>query len=142
MDLKLFLKENKKEPQTTEYAATKSLTDSKGKPLMWTIKPLTTEQSEDIREACTVEEPIAGKMGQYRTKLLTKKYLAKLVAACVVEPNLYSQELQDSYGAMSPEELIVKMIDNPGEYNDFCLYIQKINGLGTTMAQQVEEAKN
>lgn len=41
-NLSRFLKENKKVKENTKYAATKSLTDEKGNPLEWEIRPLTT----------------------------------------------------------------------------------------------------
>ena len=54
-DLSLFLKSNKKAKENVTYAATKSLTDKDGNPLLWAIKSLTTKESEDIRESCTKE---------------------------------------------------------------------------------------
>ena len=40
MDLKYFLKGNKKEKKTTKYAPTKSLCDENGKPVEFTIKAI------------------------------------------------------------------------------------------------------
>ena len=74
-------------------------------------------------------------------QLKTSKYIAKLLAASVVEPNLNDKELQDSYGAMTPEELIKEMVDDPGEYADFSAFVQKYNGF-TSMDDKVEDAKN
>lgn len=141
-NLKLFLKENKKVKETTTYPATKSLCDENGNPVLWTIKAITTEEEEKIRDACTVEIQIKGKPNAYRPKLLTSKYLAKLMCASVVEPDLYNKELQDSYGVMTPEELVKLMIDNPGEYNDFANFIQSYNGFDETLQDKVKEAKN
>ena len=78
----------------------------------------------------------------YREKFNSSKYLAKLICASVVEPNLYSAELQDSYGVTKPEDLIVEMIDNPTEYNDFALFIQEFNGFTESINDKVDEAKN
>ena len=41
-----------------------------------------------------------------------------MMVASIVEPNLNDKTLQDSYGVMTPEDLLTEMIDNPGEYND------------------------
>ena len=41
-----FMKENKKIKQNTKYPATKSLCDDNGKPLEWTIKPLTSTEND------------------------------------------------------------------------------------------------
>ena len=140
--LNMFLKQNKKVRENTEYAATKSLCDENGEPLKWTIKPLSTRDNENIREACTIDVPIAGKPGMYRQKLNTSKYMSKLICASVIEPNLYSKELQDSYGVMTPEELVYEMIDNPGEYSEFADFIQNYNGFDESLKDKVDEAKN
>ena len=137
-----FMKANKIVKENTTFAATKSLVDEDGKPLLWTIKPLTTAENENIRENCMVEIPVTGKPNMYRPKLDTSKYIAKMVAASVVEPNLYDKDLQDSYGVMTPEDLLKEMIDDPGEYNEFVVFIQKYNGFNTTLSDKVEEAKN
>ena len=140
--LNMFLKQNKKVRENTEYAATKSLCDENGEPLKWVIKPLSTRDNENIREACTIDVPITGKPGMYRQKLNTSKYMSKLICASVIEPNLYSKELQDSYGVMTPEELVYEMIDNPGEYSEFADFIQNYNGFDESLKDKVDEAKN
>jgi hypothetical protein len=141
-NLSLFLKKNKKVRANTFYAATKSLCDENGEPLKWEIKALTTAESEDIRTACTTEVQIPGKMGVYRPKVDSKLYVAKLIAACVVFPDIYNKELQDSYGVKTPEELIKQMVDNPVEYNNLAEFVQNYNGLDKTLDDKVEEAKN
>lgn len=141
-NLSRFLKDNKIKKENTTYAATKSLVDEKGNPLLWTIKPLTTKENDAIRDDCTMEVPIKGKMGQYREKLNVSKYMARLIVASVVEPDLNNKELQDSYGVMGAEDLIKEMIDNAGEYNAFAEFIQKYNGFTETIQEEVNEAKN
>ena len=141
-NLSLFLKKNKKIRANTYYAATKSLCDDKGNPLEWELKALTTNESEDIRIACTTEVQVTGKYGTYRPKLDTKMFMAKMIAACVVFPDLNNKELQDSYGVMTPEDLLKEMIDNPSEYNAFAEFVQNYNGLGESLEDKVEEAKN
>ena len=137
-----FMKQNKIAKENTTFAATKSLVDENGKPLEWTIKPLNTSENENIRESCMMDVPVTGKPNMFRPKLNTSKYIAKMCAASVVEPNLYDKDLQDSYGVMTPEDLLKEMIDDPGEYNDFVAFIQDFNGFNTTLEDKVEEAKN
>ena len=50
--------------------------------------------------------------------------------------------MQDSYGVMGAEKLIVEMIDNPGEFNAFMDKIQEFHGFKQTFQDKVEEAKN
>jgi hypothetical protein len=136
------MKKNKIAKENTTFPATKSLVDEKGEPLLWTIKPLTTRENDDIRDACMIEVPVKGKPNVYRPKLDTSKYIAKMICACVVEPNLYDTELQDSYGVMTPEELLKEMIDDPGEYQTLASFVQGYNGFDATLDDKVEEAKN
>ena len=137
-----FMKQNKIKKENATFPATKSLLDEKGNPLLWTIKPLTTRENDDIRDDCMMDVPVKGKPNVFRPKLNTSKYIAKMLCACVVEPNLYDKELQDSYGVMTPDELLKEMIDDPGEYNDFANFVQEFNGFNSTLEDKVEEAKN
>ena len=137
-----FMKENKAVKENTTYAATKSLKDENGMPLLWTIKPLSTKDNDNIRDDCMMEVPVTGKPNMFRPKLNTSKYIAKMICACVVEPNLYDKDLQDSYGVMTPEDLLKEMVDDPGEYQAFASFVQDFNGFNTTLEDKVEEAKN
>ena len=137
-----FMKQNKITKENTTYAATKSLVDENGEPLLWTIKALSTTENENIRESCMSEVQVTGKPNLFRPKLNTSKYIAKMICACVVEPNLYDKELQESYGVMTPEELLQEMVDDPGEYQDFAAFVQNYNGFNETFNDKVNEAKN
>lgn len=141
-NLNLFLKKNKIQKENTTYAATTSLVDEEGKPLLWEIKPLSTKENENIRESCTYEVPVKGKPNLFRPKVNTNLYLAKMIVASVVEPNLYNAELQDSYDVKTPEDLLKEMVDDPGEYNDFAAFVQEFNGFNTSINDKIEEVKN
>ncbi|SEU22066.1 phage tail assembly chaperone [Enterocloster clostridioformis] len=141
-DLSRFLKKNKKTKANLKIAATTSFLDDNGKPLLWEIRPLTTKEDNALRDACTVEVPVTGKPGMFRPRFDGNKYLVKMAAACIVSPNLNDKELQDSYGVMGAEQLIVEMIDNPGEFNAFMDKIQEFHGFKQTFQDKVEEAKN
>nr|DAL12778.1 MAG TPA_asm: tail assembly chaperone protein [Caudoviricetes sp.] len=140
-DLTRFLKKNKKIKENTTFPVTRSLADEEGKPLLWTIRPVSTSENDTLRDECMIDVQIPGKPGMYRPKLQSSKYIAKLLATSVVEPNLHDKDLQDSYGAMTPEELLKEMVDDPGEYGDFTAFVQKFNGF-TNMEDKVDEAKN
>ena len=141
-DLSRFLKANKIKRDNTTFAATKSLVDAKGNPLPWTIKPLITKENDAIRDECMIEVPVKGKPNMFRPKLDTSKYIGKMICACVVEPNLYDKDLQDSYGVKTPEDLLVDMVDDPVEYNDLAAYVQKFQGFDVSFEDKVDEAKN
>jgi hypothetical protein len=67
--------------------------------------------------------------------------MTKLIAASVVFPDLYDAQLQDSYGVKTPEELVVEMVNDSGEWNAFIQFINQFNGF-ISLQEQVEEAKN
>lgn len=136
-----FLKENKAVRENVKYVPTKSFTDENGNPIEWTIKPLTTKEAEAMRDKYTKDVPILGKPNQFKQQLDVAKYNASLIAKSVVEPNLNDAELRDSYGVKTPEALIVEMIDNPGEYSQFLVFVTELNGF-TDINDDVEKAKN
>lgn len=140
--ISLFLKKNKIQKKNAKYAATKSLCDENGNPLEWEIRAISTIENEKLRESCTVEVQVPGKPNLFRPKILSGKYVAAMLAASVVYPDLQNKELQDSYGAMTPEELIQLMVDDPVEYNDFAEFVQNFSGLDSTMQDKIDEAKN
>lgn len=137
-----FMKKNKIVKGNKTFPATKSLVDENGKPLEWVIRPLTTKENDAIRDECMIDVPVKGKANVFRPKLNTSKYIGRMVCASVVEPNLYDKELQDSYGVMTPDDLLKEMIDDPGEYQTFVTFVQEFNGFNTTLDDKIKEAKN
>lgn len=140
-NFKAFMKGNKKKKKNANYAATVSLVDENGKPLEWEFRHITSKENEDLREECTTEVPVTGKYGTYRNKFDASTYVTKLIAASTVVPDLNDTELQNSYGVMCAEDLLMEMIDDPGEYSDLAVYVQKMQGF-KTLQEDVEEAKN
>lgn len=137
-----FMKANKKIKENVFYAATKSLCDESGQPLPWEFRHISSAQNEAIREDCMKDVPVAGKSGMYRPKLNASQYIRKMIAESVVEPDLYDRELQDSYGVATPEDLLLAMVDDPGEYNDLAAFVQKFQGFNISFDDKVDEAKN
>lgn len=141
-DLALFLRKNKRPRANAFYAATKSLTDAEGKPLMWELRPLTTAEDEALRDECTHDVPVPGRKGQFRAKVDVTAYLSRQMTAAVVYPDLLNAELQDSYGVKTPEALLQAMVDSPGEYAALRAFIQELSGFDTTLSDEVAAAKN
>ena len=138
----LFMKANKTAKENGKYAPTKSLTDENGKPLEWEFKHISSKENEDLRDSCTFEVQVKGKPNLFRPKLDSSKYLSKMIVASTVYPDLYDKELQDSYGVMTPEDLVFAMVDDPGEYNGLCEWIQEFQGFTKGLGEKAEEAKN
>ncbi len=137
-----FMKANKIEKKNEMHAVTKSLCDENGKPLEWEFKHITSKENELIREECMTEVPVKGKRNVYRPKFKTAQYIQKMIAASVVTPDLFDVELQNSYGVANPEDLLLTMVDDPGEYNDLADYVQKLQGFNVSFDDMVDEAKN
>ena len=55
---------------------------------------------------------------------------------------LFRSELQDSYGVADPDELLLAMVDDPGEYNELAAFVQKFQGFDVSFNDKVEDAKN
>lgn len=141
-NFELFMKANKVKRENIFIPATKSILDKNGKPVMWEVRHLSTKEANVIREDCTTEIQVKGKPGMFRNKFNTNEYLCKLASSAVVFPDLNDKALQDSYGVMTPEELIVEMIDDPMEFSEFLNKIQNMSGLDKNLNDKVEEAKN
>jgi hypothetical protein len=136
-ELSFFLKDNKLKRENVFFAATKSLVDKDGEPLLWELRPVTTREDEMVREECTGFDSLTG-----RFRLDVSRYMAKIASLCVVEPNLYNANLQNSYDVATPEELIREMIDDPFEYQSFVRFVQRFGQTDTTMSERIETAKN
>lgn len=87
-----FMKENKKEKKNGCYAPTVSLTDENGKPLEWEFRHITSKENEKLRDECMIDVQVTGKPNVYRPKLDLTKYLAKMITASTVTPDLYNAE--------------------------------------------------
>lgn len=137
-----FMKTNKTVKENGFYPATKSLCDEKGNPLEWEFKHISSKENEEIREGCTIDIPVTGKPNMYRPKLKSSLYIQRMIATSVVVPDLFDSELQDSYGVKTPEDLLMMMVDDPGEYNDLATFVQKFQGFNVSFEDKVNEAKN
>lgn len=138
----MFMKANKAVKENVKFAATKSLCDKEGKPLLWELRAVSSKENEALRDSCVAEVAVAGKSGITRSKLKTGLYVQKLIAASVVVPDLYDAELQDSYGVKTPEELLMALVDNPGEYNRLAEFVQHFQGFDVSLDEKAEQAKN
>lgn len=137
-----FMKSNKTGKANGRYAPTASLCDENGNPLEWEFKHITSKEHEELRDECTIDVPVTGKPNMFRQRLQSGKYIAKLIAASVVVPDLQDAELQDSYGVKKAEDLLLAMVDHPGEYNELAAFVQKFQGLDGSFNDKVKEAKN
>ena len=137
-----FMKENKKVKENEKFAPTASLIGEDGTPIRWEFGHITSKENVALRDANTIEVQVTGKPNLFRPKLNTSKYLMDMIVKATVFPDLYDKELQDSYGVMTPNDLVYAMVDDAGEMQDFQLWMQKFQGFTKTLDEKVEEAKN
>lgn len=137
-----FMKANKVKKPNGKYAPTVTLQDENGKPLEWEFRPITSKENEDLRDSCTIEVQVKGKPNLFRPKVKAADYVAKMIVASTVYPDLYDAKLQDSYGVKTPEDLLYAMVDNAGEYQEFTVWMQKYQGFTQSLDDKVEAAKN
>lgn len=137
MDITKFLKKNNEVNDTFEYTPTNKFVDEKGKAIPWVFKKLSIDEYEKIREECTsINFADKGKT-KFNNTLFNKKF----VCNSIVEPNVNSAELQDSYGVKKAEDLVTKLFDNAGEYYNLLGYLLEVNGF-KSVGEYAEEAKN
>lgn len=137
-----FMKANKIAKPNEKYAPTTTLQDENGEPLRWEFRQISSKENDELRESCTIDVQVKGKPNLYRPKVKTAEYLAKLIVKSTVYPDLYDTELQNSYGVMTPEELLYAMVDNAGEYQELTVWMQKYQGFSKGFDEMVDEAKN
>lgn len=140
-NLRAFLAENAVQVENTKFVASKRFRDEDGKPMAWEIGCITSSDDEALRKESTKRIPVPGKRNQYTQDLDVNLYLGRLAAKCTVFPNLDDAELQNSYGVMGADALLKTML-TPGEYADYLLKVQEVNGFDTTFEDEVDEAKN
>lgn len=132
--LEMFLKENRKERECYFARVCNDIKDSDGNVVKWKFKPVTTAEEEEIRRDNYIV--VEGK-----TKLNTDGYIASLICASVVYPNLYDANLQDSYNCKTPEKLLKAIVNVPGEYSALARLVQEKNGF-KSLKDDVNTAKN
>ena len=137
-----FMKANKIAKPNEKYAPTTTLQDENGEPLKWEFRQISSKENDELRESCTIDVQVKGKPNLYRPKVKTAEYLARLIVKSTVYPDLYDTELQNSYGVMTPEELLYAMVDNAGEYQELTVWMQKYQGFSKNFDEMVDEAKN
>lgn len=136
--LQAFFAQNVKKDIVEEVVVSERFKDENGKPIAWKIRALTEEENETLRKEATDRVKVKGGY-TYETK--PEVYIAKVVAASVVFPDLKNAELQASYGVMGAEALLKKML-LPGEYAALVDKVQEVNGYDKSLDELADEVKN
>ncbi len=137
--LSAFLKENVKSIENKKLCVSERFVDEKGKPIEWEITAITASENQSIRNQC-MKRIGSNRAGQTVEKFDSAQYQARLIARCVVFPDLNDVDLQNSWGAMSAEQLASTLL-LPGEFDQLFVDITEHCGFKTSQ-ELVDEAKN
>lgn len=140
-DLSAFLATNAEKIEMKEVVISNRFKDSEGNPIPWKIKPISAKEDFNIKKTCTQRKPIKGMRGQYTEYTDTDAYVNKMLAACVVYPDLKDAGLQESYGVMGAADLLITMLSS-GEMTRLMDAVQEVNGTDEDFEDKVEEVKN
>lgn len=139
-NLSAFMSPNVEQVANARFAASPRFKGEDGKPLEWEICCISADEYARVRNSCVKQVPVPGKKGQYTQQMDTFAFQAKICARCTVFPDLTNAELQNSWGAAKPEELLAKMLVG-GELEDYATEVFQINGFKTE-DELVDDAKN
>lgn len=103
--------------------------DEAGQPQLWELAPLC---AADVQRLLAEPGRETGKPG---------RLLLQLLAESVVWPDLQEAELQDSWGALGAEQLLLRML-SPGEFAALQRAFVELNLQGRGLGEQVAQAKN
>ncbi|MBM6828764.1 phage portal protein [Anaerotignum lactatifermentans] len=111
MEQSIFLKE-KALPMGEKEILISGRFQEEGRELPWRIRAMSQKENVEIQNSRMWRE---------------KEYLAEVIAACVVFPDLKDAALQDSYGVLGAGRLLEKML-TAGEFAMLQEAVEEING--------------
>ncbi|MFD1885897.1 phage tail assembly chaperone [Paenibacillus wenxiniae] len=138
-ELSLFFAQNVASDVTEDFIVSTRFKNADGEPVAWKLRSMTEDENQECRKAAT--RKVKGKNGVYTPEIEPNDYMAKLMSASVVYPDLKNAELQKSYGVMGAESLLRKML-LPGEFAALGERVQELNGFNRDMNELVTEVKN
>ena len=138
-DLKCFLAQNAMKAEDQEYIASKRFVQD-GKPVPWRLRVVTNEELDKIQKAARHKE-FNAKTRQYTVTTDQEQVVYEMAVASVVYPDLEDMDLQMSYGAGTPVELLKKML-TPGELSDLLGAVNEVSGFQMDMNEKIKTAKN
>lgn len=137
-NLSLFFAQNVVSEISEEVIISPRFKNEAGKPVPWKLRSMTEDENEAIRKSAQRK---IKERGIVTLDTNSDEYLAKLVVASVVFPDLKDAELQKSYGVLGADQLLRKML-LPGEYATLLQKVQEVNGFDRDVNELAEEVKN
>lgn len=137
-NLSLFFAQNVVSEISEEVIISPRFKNEAGKPVPWKLRSMTEDENEAIRKSAQRK---IKERGIVTLDTNSDEYLAKLVVASVVFPDLKDAELQKSYGVLGADQLLRKML-LPGEYATLLQKVQEVNGFDRDVNELADEVKN
>ncbi|MBQ2888317.1 MAG: phage portal protein [Firmicutes bacterium] len=131
--LAAFLAENSRRENVRVAVSARFLAEN-GEVELWELCPLSARDLQEILAAGAAEAGFAGR------NLRQRELLLRMLVKSVVYPDLSSAELQDSYGVMGEEQLLLAML-SPGEFKVLEKAFARLN-LDNGLNERVVAAKN
>ncbi|ASS66477.1 MULTISPECIES: phage portal protein [unclassified Paenibacillus] len=139
MSMKLFFADSAVKAEPQDVVVSDRYLDASGRPVAWKLRAISEELNEEIRSASTKRTKGKGSSGV--PELDYNAYLGRMVAACVVYPDLNDAELQQSYGVRGASSVVRKML-LAGEFANLAAKVQEINGFDRDVSEISDEVKN
>ncbi|SDT26023.1 Phage XkdN-like tail assembly chaperone protein, TAC [Paenibacillaceae bacterium GAS479] len=139
MSMKLFFAQNAVQSEPQEVLVSDRFLDESGHPAAWKLRAISEELNEELRAASM--KRTKGKGSQGMPELDYNAYLGRMVAACIVYPDLNDAELQQSYGVRGSASVVRKML-LAGEFANLAAKVQEINGFDRDVSELSDEVKN
>lgn len=123
--------------QTREVIVSERFKGENGLPVPFVIQAIAQEENEALSRMSKKKEFVKGRPVE---TLNASLYTKRLILACVVDPDLKSEEICKYYKTEDPLEVAGKML-SIGEFGILSDAIQDINGMNEAQ-EKLDEAKN
>lgn len=125
--------------EPVEFAVSKRFKGKDGESIKWKIVPFSAEVNDELIREHTKKVRLPN--GDRKTSFDSARYGIACVVRAVTYPNLNDAALQDSYGVVSAEDLVKKML-LPGELDDLQNAVAQALGFENDIADDIQTAKN
>ncbi len=138
MNFREFMLQNAVKVENEKFVVSDRFLDENGQPIEWELRTLTKIEEEDIMRSCY---RVVEKGGRTLNEFDDILYQGKVVASSVVYPELNNVDLQNSYRAMSNDQLLKTML-TAKEYLKLQIKLHTTGNQRVSINDKVEQAKN
>ena len=142
MGLKSFFAENIKPVEHERVQISDRIIDEEtGEPEFWEVRAVSAGELDAIQKRATKLQRV-GKTDRYEKVTDEDEVGLLTLAACVVYPDLRNLDLQNSFGAKSPEEVLNNML-TIGERQKLIRVCNRLNSMNEQdIDSAIEQSKN